>query len=354
MSAAAYERLMPQLLAGGFLSQRDARALMAELVRGDLGSARIAAVLTALATRPLQGAELAGFASLLRQQARRVDIVGDTLDTCGTGGSGLSTPNTSTMSAFVLAAAKVPVTKHGNRKSSGRCGSVDVLERLGARVAVGPAAAPLLLEATGIVFLFAPLFHPAVGMVMPVRRELGFRTVFNLIGPLSNPAAAAFAVLGVSDARAAAAMAEALAGLGVKRALVVHGDEGLDELSVSGPSTLWPVEAGVVGAAERVTPEDVGLCRAPLAAVEGGDAQRNVELLRAVLQGRDRGAVADLVAINAGAGLLVAGKVASLSEGVARAQALLADGAPWDIVEAYVAASHATADADDEPSGDRS
>lgn len=348
MSTATYEALMPKLLAREALDEAQARRLMAEVVRGDLGAARIAAVLTALACREVDGAELAGFAAVLRERAHHVPVQGMRLDTCGTGGSGLSTANTSSMSAFVLAAAGVPVTKHGNRKSSGRCGSIDVLERLGVHVEIGPQKAAALLAAHGVVFLFAPLFHPAIGMVMPVRRELGFRTVFNLLGPLANPAAATHQVLGVSDAAAAPHMAGALLGLGVQRAIVVRGDDGLDELSLSAPSTLWHADAADPAGTprvERVTPEDVGLQRAPAAAVAGGDPAENAAIFEAVLSGADRGPHADHVALNAGAGLLVTGRAASLREGVEQARALLHAGAAWTRFCAYRDATQALAEA---------
>ena len=334
-----YDQAMPQLLRGGQLDRSSARALMAELVRGDLGAARVAAVLTALAARPVGAEELIGFASVLRERARRVQVQGDTLDTCGTGGSGLSTANTSTMAAFVLAAAGVAVTKHGNRKSSGRCGSVDVLEAVGIRVEIGPELAPSLLAAHNLAFLFAPLYHPAVGMVMPVRRELGFRTVFNLLGPLANPAGASHQLLGVSDADAAPHMAAALAGLGVLRAMVVRGDDGLDELSLAAPSTIWHVAAGEAVRVERVEPEALGLSRVAPEALAGGDPSYNAALLQAVLRGQERGAHAEHVALNAGAGLQLMGRAATLAEGVAKARALLHDGAGWRALEAYRAAT---------------
>ena len=334
-----YEAAMPQLLRGGQLDRASARALMAELVRGDLGAARVAAVLTALAARPVGAEELIGFASVLRERARRVQVSGDTLDTCGTGGSGLSTANTSTMAAFVLAAAGVAVTKHGNRKSSGRCGSVDVLEALGIRVEVGPEQAPALLAGHSLALLFAPLYHPAVGMVMPVRRELGFRTVFNLLGPLANPAGASHQLLGVSDADAAPHMAAALAGLGVRRAMVVRGDDGLDELSLAAPSTIWHVEAGQDVRIERIDLVSLGLTPVQPDALLGGDPAFNAALLQAVLRGDERGAHAEHVALNAGAGLVLMGRAATLAEGVAQARTLLHDGAGWRALERYRDAS---------------
>lgn len=345
MSHSHYDTLMPKLLAGDELDEQQARALMADVVRGDLGHARIAAILTALRCRPVGADELVGFARVLRERAHRVEVAGESLDTCGTGGSGLSTANTSTMAAFVLAAAGVRVTKHGNRKSSGRCGSVDVLERLGVHVEIGPQKALQLLDAHNVVFLFAPLFHPAVGMVMPVRRELGFRTVFNLLGPLANPASATHQVLGVSDPDAAPHMARALLGLGIRRAMVVRGDDGLDEISLCAPSTVWHVD-GAKGdlVRERVTPEMLGVSRAESDAVAGGDPETNARLFEAVLAGSERGPHADHVALNAGAGLAVTGHAASLAEGVQKALAILHGGQALEVLHAYRDASRALAE----------
>ncbi len=316
-----------------------ARAWMAALIAGELGPVRIAAALTALALRPPSAEALIGGAEVLREHTKRLpispDLAATCLDTCGTGGSGLRTINTSTMVAFLVAAAGVPVTKHGNRKSSGHCGSVDVLEALGVRVDLTPSQGAALLASHGVSVMFAPIHHPAVGAVMPVRRELGFRTIFNLLGPLANPAGAGLQLLGVGDAAAAPAMASALAGLCVQRALVVRGDDGLDELTLTGPSTAIAVEAGRVVGTTRWQPQDFGLAQCPAEALRGGDAAANATTFEAVLAGQRRGPHADLVALNAGAALWLARRADHLGDGVAQARALLADGAGWRRFCAY-------------------
>ncbi len=345
----SYQHAMPKLLAGQTLSRDEARALMADIMVGDVSHPRIAAVLTALAMRGEHADELAGFATVMRERARRVPFTRQAgvplLDTCGTGGSGLDTANTSTMAAFVLAAAGVTVAKHGNRSSSGRCGSMDVLEAMGVRIEVGPEEAAGLLATQGVAFLFAPLFHPAVGFVMPVRRDLGFRTVFNFLGPLCNPAMATHQVLGVSDPTHAERMAHALCELGSERVMVVHGSDGLDELTLQGPSRVWHVTRGEVQATE-ITPESVGLDRRPLRDFAGGGPAENAAIFEAVLRGdevREGAAHGAHVALNAAAGLLVCGSVTSLEEGVVAARDILASGAAW---ERFVALRQACASAD--------
>ena len=338
----SYDHAMPILIAGNALDRGAARALMADIMVGEVSHARIAAVLTALALRGETADELVGFAAVMRDQARRVPFTpapGEALlDTCGTGGSGLDTANTSTMAAFVLAAGGVRVAKHGNRSSSGRCGSMDVLQRMGVHIEIGPEDAATLLRTEGVAFLFAPLYHPAVGFVMPVRRDLGFRTVFNFLGPLCNPAFATHQVLGVSDPRRAELMAQALANLGSERVMVVHGDDGLDELTLSAESTVWLVADGAVEVM-RVTPESVGLARAELAAFRGGGPAENQAIFESVLQGFDQGPHRDHLAFNAAAGLVVTGRAETLESGVRSALALIESGAAWRSFESYRAAT---------------
>ncbi len=343
----AHDALMGSLMRDGAPTRAVARAWMSTLIAGELSQVRVAAALTALAMRPPTAEALIGCAEVLRAHARRLPIApalaATCLDTCGTGGSGLRTVNTSTMVAFLLAAAGVPVTKHGNRKSSGHCGSVDVLEALGVRADLTPEQGAALLAGHGVSVMFAPMHHPAVGAVMPVRRELGFRTIFNLLGPLGNPAGAGMQLLGVADALAAPAMAEALAGLGVQRALVVRGDDGLDELTLTGPTTAIMVEAGRVVETTRWDPREVGLSTCSAEAMRGGDATANALTFEAVLSGVRRGPHADLVALNAGAALWLARRAGDLAEGVVQAQALLANGEGWRRFCAYRDASRQVA-----------
>jgi anthranilate phosphoribosyltransferase len=265
---------------------------------------------------------------------------GGLVDTCGTGGSGLPTTNTSTVCAFVLAAAGVPVAKHGNRASSGRCGSMDVLEELGVAIEIGPDAAGSLLADQGLAFLFAPLYHPAMRHVAPVRRSLGFRTVFNFLGPLCNPAGARRQLLGVSDPSMAPRMARALAGLGSERVLVVWGEDGLDELSLGAPTRTWELVDGELTEG-RLTPEELGLEPASFEALAGGDRAENARHFLAILAGEDRGPRADHLALNAGAALMVAGRARDIAAGIEQARELVACGAVLERFEAYRAASRA-------------
>ncbi len=341
-----YSAAMERLLAHRDLPRSQAEDLMRQSLGGDLEPTQIAALLTALAVKGVSTAELAGFACAMRAAATGVDVAspGEAVDTCGTGGSGLATTNTSTLCAFVLAGAGVPVVKHGNRASTGRCGSMDVLEELGVAIDLGPREAAGLLEGTGIAFLFAPRFHPAMRHVAPVRKTLGFRTVFNFLGPLCNPAGVGRQLLGVSDAGMAPRMAEALAELGCQRALVVRGEDGLDEISLGAPTRTWEITRE--GLREgQLNPEDVGLARADLAAFAGGDRAENARRFLDVLSGEDRGPRADHLVLNAGAALYVAGRAVDVADGVARAREVLRRGDAAACFERYRTATRALATA---------
>lgn len=337
-----YLEAMAALRAGRDLDPAQAEAVMELLMTGALADAQVAALLTALHLKGEGAAEIAAFAAVMRRHMLRVDGPDELLDTCGTGGSGLSTANTSTMTAFVLAAAGVAVAKHGNRSASGRCGSMDVLEQLGVTIELGPEAASTLLARQGLCLMYAPRFHPAMRHVGPVRRQLGFRTVFNLLGPLCNPAGARRQLLGLSDPRRADAMAAALVRLGTRRALLVHGEDGLDELSLGAPTRLWWVEPGGVRT-ERIAPEDLGLRRVEMTELDGGDAPTNAALFEQVLRGRGPQARADHLALNAGAALVVAGRAEGLGAGLSQARALIDSGVGWQRFVAYRQASQALA-----------
>ena len=333
----AYATAMNTLLSGERLAPEPGRALMHAVMSGALSEPRIAAVLTALRMRPLEAGLLAAFARAIRGHMVAVPVAGPVLDTCGTGGSGLDTANTSTLAAFVVAAAGVRVAKHGNRSSSGRCGSADLLEAAGVQLSQPPARSAQLIETCGLAFLYAPAHHPAFRHVGPTRKALGFRTVFNVLGPLCNPAGATMQLLGVSDAALAPVMAAALAELGSARVLVVHGEDGLDEASTAAPTRTWMVQDG--GVVEgRIAPEDFGLERASHADLRGGDVAANRAVFEAVLAG-EPSPHADLVALNAGLALWVAGAAPDAAAGVARARTLLASGAAQATFARYRAAS---------------
>ena len=340
----AYLDAIRRLVAGEDLGLDLARRVMGEIMDGALEPSQIGAFLAALACKGETADELTGFAMVLRERAVPVDAGGDLFDSCGTGGSGLSTPNTSTMVAFILAAAGVRVAKHGNRSSTGRCGSADVLEQLGVNIDVGPEAVRALIGEVGIAFMLAPRFHPAMRHAGPVRRQVGFRTAFNFLGPLANPAAATRQLLGVSDPQRALLMAEALVALGTETAWIVHGGDGLDEITLTGPTSVWKVDAtGVVR--DTIDPTALGLDLVPLSAIEGGDPAHNAAMFRDVLTGhagqadRTRRAIGDLVVLNAAAGLVVAGVSESLDDGLVVARATIASGAATAKLEAYRDAS---------------
>lgn len=337
-----YHGSIAALLRGDDLERSGAQELMGACMDGALEPAQVGALLTALAVKGVAPAELTGFAAAMRDRATPVAASGDLVDTCGTGGSGLPTTNTSTLCAFVLAAAGVPVAKHGNRASSGRCGSMDVLEELGVGIEIGPRAAEKLLDEVGISFLFAPLYHPAMRHVAPVRRALGFPTVFNFLGPLCNPAGARRQLLGVSDPAMAPRMAAALRELGSERVLVVRGEDGLDELSLGGATRTWELVDGEL-IEGRVTPDQVGLRPAPFEALAGGGREDNARRFRDVLAGRETGPRADHLMLNAGAALYVAGRAAGIAEGVKQARELITSGAAATRFEDYRKASRGLA-----------
>jgi anthranilate phosphoribosyltransferase len=314
------------------LDSEQSRLLMGQILadrEGAIPDAQIASLLTLLAARGVTAEELTGFAEAMRAAAVPLpfsDVERSQLvDTCGTGGDGCGTFNVSTAAALVAAAAGAKVAKHGNRALSSRCGSADVLDALGVPTASPPEQAAACLRATGFAFLFAPLFHPAMQRVQAVRRALGFRTVFNLLGPLSNPAHAPAQVLGVYRSEMVPVMADAMARLGIRHGLVVHGDGGLDEFSLSGETEFAEVRNGQVRL-HRFHPEAAGLRPAPVAALAGGDAAANAAILRAILAG-ETGPRRDIVVLNAAAALFVSGLAADLPAGVLRAQAAIDSGA---------------------------
>jgi anthranilate phosphoribosyltransferase len=308
------------------LTRDEAREVMSEILRGEATDAQIGALLVALHMKGETVEEIVGFAQAIRDEAtpltnedgEALDLSGtgrDALvDTCGTGGDTSGTFNISTATALVIAGAGVRVAKHGNRSISSKCGSADVMEALGVNIALPPARIAACLRETGIAFLFAPALHSAMKYVQPARRELRLRTVFNLLGPLTNPARSSAQVVGVYSADLVEKLAEALSELGLRRALVVHGRDGLDEITITGPSKIAEVRNAQVHVYE-VAPEDFGLHRAPLEEIAGGDAQQNAAIIRAVLDG-ERSSRRDVVLLNAAAALVAAGHADHINDAV--------------------------------------
>ena len=327
------------LIEGQDLSQETAQRAMEFIMTGEATPAQLAAFLTALRMKGETVDEITGFAKAMREAAVPVNVDGPVIDTCGTGGDGSGSYNISTASAIVAAAAGVRVAKHGNRSASSKCGSADVLEALGVRIAVTPEQAQRCLEKVGIAFLFAQAFHPAMRHVAPVRSELGIRTVFNILGPLANPAKATRQVLGVADAELAPKMAGILQQLGVEKALVVHGADGLDEISLSGPTLVYEVDGDEIKQ-YAVSPEELGLPTADRSALAGGDKETNAEILRALFRG-ESGPKRDALLANAAAALYVGGKTTSLIEGVNAAAEVIDSGAVLRKLDEFVAFTQA-------------
>ncbi|HEY3398086.1 MAG TPA: anthranilate phosphoribosyltransferase [Armatimonadota bacterium] len=314
------------LAAGEHLSRQQAYETLTEIMDGAATETQIGALLMALRMKGEQPVEMAGFAQAMREHALRVPVDADGLvDTCGTGGDCLGTFNISTLAAFVAAGAGARVAKHGNRAASSKCGSADVLRELGLNVELGPEQVAECLRQAGIGFLFAQRLHPAMRHAAGPRRELGMRTVFNLLGPLANPAGASRQLLGVYSPEAARLLAAALADLGCEHALVVHGLDGLDEISTTGPTLILEVRGGQVAESE-VTPEQFGLPRVSIADLAGGDPASCAVIATALLAG-ERGPARDIVLLNAAAALYVSGLAPSLSAGLPLAVASLDSGA---------------------------
>jgi len=340
---------LEKLIAEKDLSRDEAEAAMEEILAGRSKDSQIAGLLTALRMNGETVDELVGFATAMRRHAAPIFPAGRAraademiVDTCGTGGDASGTFNISTAAAFVVAGAGVRVAKHGNRSISSRCGSADVLEQLGVKIDLAPERIGQAIEEVGIGFLFAPAIHAATRHAMPVRRELKFRTVFNLLGPLTNPANASAQVVGVYDASLTELVAGALGELGVKRAFVVHGAEGLDEISLAGETFVAELRDGVVRS-YTVVPEDFGLRRAPLDEIRGGDAKQNAEIIHKILgrsmQFHEHGPRRDIVIANASSALVAAGRATDFLDGVRLATHSIDSGAARERLEALVAFS---------------
>ena len=334
----SWPSLLSALLRGEDLSTDDTGWVMAEVMAGDASPVQVAGFAVALRAKGETPAEVAGLVESMLAAAAPVRVDGRVVDTCGTGGDRLNTVNLSTMAALVVAGAGVPVVKHGNRAASSACGSADLLEALGVVVDLPPASVGPCLARAGIAFCFAPVFHPGMRHAAVARRDLGVPTVFNVLGPLTNPVRPAAQAVGVSDRRLAPVMAGVLAARGAD-ALVFRGDDGLDELTTTGPSTVWVVAGGAVRE-EAVDPSALGVARASVDDLRGGDAAHNAEVARALLGG-EQGPVRDAVLLNAAAALAAHegasdDLVARLSRGHDRAAAALDGGAAAALLDRWV------------------
>jgi anthranilate phosphoribosyltransferase len=323
------------------LSAAEARDAMLAILNGQATTLQISAFLMSLRTKGETAEELLGFARAMREKATTIDVGLDSeplLDTCGTGGDGGATFNISTVAAFVVAGAGVRVAKHGNRSFSSQCGSADILEQLGVQVSLPPERVAQAIREIGIGFLFAPLLHPAMKHAQPARVELKMRTVFNLLGPLTNPAGATRQLIGAPSAHAAELMANALAGLGPERAFIVHGSDGLDEVTTTGSTLVFEVTGSRVRSFTW-TPADFGISFANSESLRGGDRACNAAIATAILQGQP-GARRDIVLVNSAAALVAAGACANLREAMEDAAQSIDSGAAWTKLRRLAEFSH--------------
>ena len=335
-----FTALIEKLVRHEDLTEGEAAAAMREVMEGRAAPAPLGALLAALVMKGERPAEIVGFARTMREHSVKLSApVGEVFDTCGTGGDRSGTFNISSAAALVVAACGVKVAKHGNRSVSSRCGSADVFEQLGVNVAAPPPVVERTLQEANIAFFFAPTFHPSMKHAAQVRRELGIRTAFNLLGPLTNPAGATRQIVGVPRPELTELLARALLLLGSARAWVVHGADGIDEISTTGYTKVSECRAGAVNTF-YIHPADFGIAKASPADLKGGEAADNAAIIRGVLDGR-RGAARDIVALNAGAALFVSGRAASVRDGISEASAAIDSGAARGTLEAMARSSQA-------------
>ena len=331
------EKAIYSILAGRDLSLDMTRAVMLQMMEGNATNAQMGAFLAAMRLKGETIEEITACAEVMREKCLKLHPKTDVLDIVGTGGDELNSFNISTVAAFVIAASGVPVAKHGNRSVSSKCGSADVLEALGANIMLSAEQCQRVLDETGICFMMAQVYHTAMKHVAPVRRELGVRTIFNILGPLSNPAGATLQLLGVYDENLVEPLARVLLNLGVKRAMVVHGHDGLDEITLTTTSTICEVAEGRLNS-YFITPEQFGLSRCTLSDLAGGDSKESAEIARRILSG-EKGAKRDTVVLNAACCLYMVKNDVTMRECVRLAQELIDSGKAIRTLEAFV---HAT------------
>ena len=323
------------VVSGSSLSFEQATGAMEEIMSGEATPAQIAALVTALRIKGETVDEIAGLASVMRAKAVPVAVTPPVVDTCGTGGDNRASINISTAAAFVAAGAGLKVAKHGNRAMTSHCGSADVLEALGVKIDLGAEAVAECLEKIGIGFMFAPLFHPAMKHAAAPRREIGIRTVFNILGPLTNPARAESQVIGVPSEELGSKIAAVLHRLGTKHSLVVHSLDGMDEISICGQSLVWEVNEDKVSPPYKISPQYFGFNEASLADIKGGTPEENAKMLRRILDG-ERGPRRDVVVMNTAAVLLAGNRASDLKEGARLAEEAIDSGQAREKLEGLV------------------
>ena len=327
------------VVSGDSLSMDNAASVMRQIMSGEATPAQLGSFLTALRLKGESTEEIAGMATIMREFSLKVNVDGMLVDSVGTGGDGLNTFNISTAAAFVAAGAGLKVAKHGNRAATGACGSADVLEELGVRIDLPPEGVERCIRESGIGFMFAQAYHPSMRHAAPVRREIGIRTVFNILGPLTNPAGAQSELVGVAFPELGEKMAAVLGLLDTHHSIVVHGDGGLDEMTLSGDTSVWEVVGGKVSR-WTLSVADTGLPVTPIAAVRGGDKAANAKTMRALLDG-EGGPVRDYVLLNSAGVLLVGDLVSNIRDGVQLAAQAIDSGAAKDRMESMIEVSQA-------------
>ncbi|MGN6515747.1 MAG: anthranilate phosphoribosyltransferase [Rhizomicrobium sp.] len=337
MSRTDFRPYLETVQSGSALDYEEAGKAFAAIMSGNVAETDLADFLIAMSKRRCAISEIVGGARAMRGAMRKIKAPANAIDLCGTGGDGHDTFNISTATGFVVAACAIPVAKHGNRSASSRSGTADVLEALGVKIDLEPAQAEICLAETNFCFLFAPHYHPAMKYVGPVRKRLGFRTIFNLLGPLSNPAEVKRQLIGVFASDWIETLAHVLKELGSEKAWLVHGEDGLDELTTTGETYAAILDSGVVTRRD-VRPEEIGLARVTLAALKGGDARENATSLLRLLGG-ECGAFRDIVLLNAAAALVVAGKVNNLKDGALMATEAIDSGAAKSVLSRVIAFS---------------
>ncbi len=323
-----------KLVANEDLSYETAAKVMDEMMSGEATEAQMASFLTALRMKGETVDEITACAEIMRSKAVRINPQTDVLDIVGTGGDGTGTFNISTTSAFIISAAGVPVAKHGNRSMSSKSGSADCLENLGINISIPPEKSKEILDKEGICFMFAQNYHSSMKYVGPVRKQIGIRNVFNVLGPLTNPAGATMQVTGVYSAEIVEPIARVFSNLGVKRGIVLYGGDGMDEATVSTATKICEIDNGSFKTYE-ITPDEVGLKTYPMSDVIGGDGAENAEITRRILKGEEKGAKRDIVLLNSALGLYVAGKASSVKEGVKLAQEIIDSGKAYEKMEKF-------------------
>ncbi len=319
---------------GNDLTTEEVKDLFSMLMEGQATDAQIGAVLTGLKMKGETVEEISAAADIMREKAVKVPVKdkANLVDTCGTGGDKIDTFNVSTITAFVIAGAGAKVAKHGNRSVSSKCGSADIMEALGVKIDLKPEEAARAIDEIGLGFLFAPIYHPAMKNVIRQRREIGIRTIFNILGPLSNPAEASYQLMGVFDEKLVEPLARVLSLLGIKKGYVVHGLEGLDEVSITTETLVGEIDNGVIEV-YKVKPEDFGLKRASVDDIKGGDLDFNLQIALEILEGEDKSPRTDFVALNAGFALKAAGIVNSIKEGIELAKESIYSKKAYEVLE---------------------